>query len=358
MKKFISFFGLIIVISFAACNQDNSPDVNQYVEAAFYVNIEDGSFSEDFTKASTGSYERPATTPVYVTGVKITAVNHKLENFDPRTEEFPFADTGGDPITMEVGVGNTDFTAISTTDESPVISNHLHLLTKETSGTLEEKASVYSPTLKSQQPIYVEYATDSIARQYVGFSTTWYNNLLVDDPKDNDPNDDGLTLSEMQKYMYGGSLYYWTRRSGTSLYYFEVWPGFVEFTLTPQLGRIQIVFESETDITLKVSPILYAKDGSVLDDTQQFEHTSTTQASAFIFNSANMTDGTYVKVTVEKDDGSGGWITVGTNMIIDTEPGFNVTHVINFSGADTEDAGISLGYSSEFTENNSGTEIN
>ena len=352
MKKLIYLFGLILAISFVACNQDDglSTDEPQYVEVAFKTTLESGSAGEGFTKASSGTYERPASTPVQVTGIIITAENQRIhDKAQVYVEEFPFAAAGvggGDPITMTIGVGETDFSAVSTTLITEDITSLQYFDDKEATGTLQEKASAYTTKLQSQQAIYADWATSEVVKRNVMFNTNFFDHVIA--------TDNGLDTWEdivAHPYYYKGGDY------------IDVWPGYVDMTLTPQTGRSQIVFESESDLNLRITPVLWddndtpddLDDDTELDATQQLEHQSTTKASAFIFNSSNMLDGTYIKVQVEKFDGVN-WIDVATSIIITTQPGYNVTHVINFSGEGTESIGFGLSYSA-FSTSNAGSEI-
>ena len=360
MKKLIYFLGLILSISLVACNNDDVPNDQQASEVQISVNthVSSGTTSDDFTKAADQTYDRNGA-PAYVSGITITVENNKLDWYPDVTEEFPFEDVGGtdgdNPITMTIGVGYNDFTAVGTPTNSALTTSVVDYMDKDASSTLDAKAAIYSAAILTSYPIYMEYATNEPAKYNVNFNTNWFDALSADDPYTGTVGD-GLTLQQIKEYERpAGTLKYWS--SG----YFDVWPGYVDLELSTQVGRTAIVFESETDIYIRVSPVLYddndtpddESDDTVVDNTQQFTHTNTAKASIALFNGANMTDGTYIKNTfqISADQGST-WEDVAATVIVDTQVGKNVTHLINYNGSDQ----VNQGFASdvvEFTEDTS-----
>ena len=361
MKKLIYFFGLILSISLASCNNDKVPNDQQAQEVQISVNttVSSGTTSDDFTKAAGQTYDRNGA-PAYVSGITITAENNKLDWYPDVTEEFPFEDVGGTdgdhPITMTVGVGYNDFTAVGTPTFSAQTTFTVDYMDKDASSTeLDTRAGVYSAALLSSHPIYMEYATNEPAKYNVQFNTNWFDALSADDPYTSTVGD-GLTLQEMKEYERPvGTLKYWS--SG----YFDVWPGYVDLELSTQVGRTAIVLESETDIYIRVTPVLYDNNGTdsddtddiVLDDQQVFTHTNTAKASMALFNGTNMVDGTYLKVTFEiSADQGNSWEDVAATVLIDTQVGKNITHLINYNGSDQVNSGFTTDVV-EFTEDSS-----
>ena len=345
-KKIIYLFGLILSIMIVSCQQKDGPfngpeaEEVQEVKAQFFSTIQTASSGENFGDLKSTStdplYDRNGA-PVYVDGITITADNKTLYSYGVKTETFMFEANEADedrPIEMTIGVGSNEFSAVGVPTYTAGAWTEQDFATKDVSAELVDRAAVYSPVLTGLHPIYVEYYTDSIAKQVVTFNTNWYNALLLSDPYGEDGNT-GLTLKEMQDYtrtnQNGDYLQYW--KSG----YFDVWPGFVQLILNPQTGRTNIVFEAEKDAYYRVTPTLYDAAGVVIESVELL-HDGIANASAVIFNTAAMVDGTYIEVLVERsDDGSVGSyipVTDASNINIPTQIGKNVTHVINFDGDD------------------------
>ena len=381
MKSKILFLSIFAVL-FAACNNESDtlmPE-DMKVQATFYTNLESGTSSSYFgTKTDV---DRPDSAPVEITGITITADNTKLEGdwlqdangawyqtaYPDVVETFTFEtvdDGTPEPITMEVGVGNTIFTAVSTTNSTAGVFYEPDFAAKQ-SGDLITRAQNYTGDLQTAQAIYVEYATQ--VYRNVQFNTNWFDNIVANGyslagvPA-------GLTLEELLvvRDVRNDLLEFWY--SG----YFALWPGYVDLHLSPRTGRTQIVFDSEVDLQFQITAVLYDdndtpdddSDDVILDDQKDangnqisLSHSVLANASAIIFNTADMVDGTYVQVTVEKRaTDADPWTEVPTDINIPTQAGHNVTGVINFTDEAVVNASLSLTYTPEFSDVNGGREI-
>ena len=285
MKMKLLIISIISFSLFTACNNEEATEeMPEEVEVTFNTALENGSFRESLTK--TGTYER-GTAPVYLSGIKITA--NKEGDVTEQTFDFvDFTDSdnngihdgGGDPITMNVKLGSNIFTAESVaantyTPGVMILPNHFSSKL-EPNGTLEEKAAAYSARLLTDYPLYAKY------------SGTATQDILFYGPP-------------------------------------------VDILLTPQNGRVNIIFETDVQGTYTFVLWIYDSNGNTVGPytvihSQTAEiSTSDTYASALIVNNDAITDGCTAELYL--------WTNSGTiRSLIDSQPfslnaGVNTTRV-------------------------------
>ena len=127
--------------------------------------------------------------------------------------------------------------------------------------------------------------------------------------------------------------------------------------MTAKQGRVNIVFEAEQDLKYRLTATLVTEvPDPVISSVTVLE--TNDFAGGFIFNQAEMIEGTYVNVKIEKaprdNDTDDNWVPVDSEINIFTRPGANYTHLIRFDGEGTSEAGFGLTFN-PITEESSST---
>ena len=300
MKNKIWFLVIIIIALFSACNENDAPVVDlPDVEVSIHTVLQ-GTSGEDLLKS--GTYDR-AGAPVYVAGVNISAVHNDYDY--PVDREYLFVDEGdtGDPVSMTVKAGSNTFNATSIATYDPFALG-IENMNRSSETAILDRVEDYADSLKSAYPSFVTYTSNSVTQE-------------IEFNADNN----------------------------------------VNLTMTADQGRVNIVFDTEIDVEFAMTAELYDAD-NILLETRGVLLEYTDKASAIIYNRSDMTDGSYVKVTIAKNAHN---VITSTEQIvaektIDVSVGENITHLFNYNGIETTDAGFGLTFE-PFDDSNSSTEI-
>ncbi len=294
----------LFITGMMSCN-DNEVDVEeQKVDITYSAMVNQGNSSSIMKSGVKAAEFDRGNAESYVSGIKISVVNNTYSVADHhRTFEFVPMGQTGIAMTDQITAGSNTFSATTITDSEEVLEeiNGMTIISNEPD--LELRAGMYAAAFKSQFPIYAELTSAPIVRD-ISYNST------------------------------------------------ETIP----FTLNHLFGRLNIVFEGQTDLDYMIE--IYDEGNDKYDEILYC--TGPNCASGLILNDRNLNHLTELEITISvKPTGSNlAYSMLSSNPItIKGAKGVIQTHIIRFEGSINNNDLTYKAYFQPFTVLNGGEVI-